>query len=87
MCISTYWNRHQNRYRRRLETAGYIRRQRDPHDERALAVTLTDSGNALRERALEIPPAIIDRLGMSLGELQDLHTVLTRVIAAAKPTP
>ena len=68
---------------KRLEANGLIRRQRDPKDERALAVTLTETGQALREQALTIPPAIIDRLGMSLTELEALHKALTRVIAAA----
>ncbi|WP_112245950.1 MarR family winged helix-turn-helix transcriptional regulator [Kribbella monticola] len=68
---------------KRLESAGYLTRQRDPRDERSLAVRLTDSGQALRTEALKIPPAIIARLGMSLSELESLHKNLTRVIAAA----
>lgn len=68
---------------KRLETVGYVTRQRDPRDERALAVTLTESGRALRREALKIPPAIISRLGMSLPELESLHTALTQVIKAA----
>ncbi|TDU87683.1 DNA-binding MarR family transcriptional regulator [Kribbella voronezhensis] len=68
---------------KRLESAGYLTRQRDPRDERSLAVRLTDSGQALREDALKIPPAIIARLGMTLPELESLHKNLTRVIAAA----
>ena len=68
---------------KRLEASGYLTRQRDPRDERALAVTLTDTGQSLRTKALKIPPAIIDRLGMSLTELENLHKSLTRVIAAA----
>jgi DNA-binding MarR family transcriptional regulator len=68
---------------KRLESAGYLTRQRDPRDERSLAVRLTSSGQDLRNEALKIPPAIIDRLGMTLPELEDLHKNLTRVIAAA----
>lgn len=68
---------------KRLESAGYLTRQRDPRDERSLAVRLTSSGQELRNEALKIPPAIIDRLGMTLPELEDLHKNLTRVIAAA----
>ena len=68
---------------KRLEAGGYLTRQRDPRDERSLAVTLTDTGQSLREKALAIPPAVIDRLGMSLTELENLHKSLTRVIAAA----
>ena len=67
---------------KRLERAGLIRRDRHPADERALAVTLTDEGRALRERALQVPPQVIERLGMDLDELTSLHVALTRVIAA-----
>ena len=67
---------------KRLERAGLVSRDRDPADERALAVTLTRAGRTLRERALEVPPQVIERLGMDLGELKSLHATLTRVIAA-----
>ena len=67
---------------KRLERAGLVSRNRDPADERALAVTLTRAGRTLRERALEVPPQVIERLGMDLGELTSLHATLTRVIAA-----
>ncbi|TWD82738.1 DNA-binding MarR family transcriptional regulator [Kribbella amoyensis] len=68
---------------KRLESAGYVTRRRDPRDERSLAVELTPAGRELRTEALKIPPAIIDRLGMTIGELESLHKNLTRVIAAA----
>ena len=67
---------------KRLEVTGYVRRQRDPADERSLAVTLTDAGRALRAEAEKIPPAIVARLGMPIQELESLHAALTRVIAA-----
>jgi DNA-binding MarR family transcriptional regulator len=70
---------------KRLESGGLVTRQRDPRDERALAVRLTEAGLDLRAKAEKIPPAIIDRLGMTLSELEDLHKSLTRVIAAATP--
>ncbi|MGC5018822.1 MarR family winged helix-turn-helix transcriptional regulator [Micromonospora sp. DT47] len=68
---------------KRLEAAGYVRRERDASDERSLAVTLTASGTALRAHAERIPPAIVERLGLPVEELRHLHTVLTEVIAAA----
>ena len=67
---------------KRLEAIGYLRRQRDPADERSLAVTLTDRGRELRTEAEKIPPAIVARLGMPIEELESLHAALTRVIAA-----
>ena len=72
---------------KRLEASGYIERQRDPKDERALRIELTDSGRALRAQALTIPPRIIERLGMEIAELEELRTVLHRVIEAAVARP
>jgi len=69
---------------KRLESIGYVRRERDAADERSLAITLTPAGRALRERAEQIPPAVIERLGMPIEDLQRLHAALTQVIAAAK---
>ncbi|WP_436701641.1 MarR family winged helix-turn-helix transcriptional regulator [Nocardioides sp. BYT-33-1] len=69
---------------KRLEAAGLLRRERDPRDERALAVVLTEKGRALREDAEAIPPAIVERLGMPIEELLDLHRRLTAVIAATR---
>jgi len=70
---------------KRLEAGGLVARQRRSDDERALAVSLTAEGLALRHRALDVPPQVIERLGMTLAELQDLHATLTRVIAATSP--
>jgi DNA-binding MarR family transcriptional regulator len=70
---------------KRLEAAGLLRREREPGNERALALTLTAKGWQLREEALKIPPAVVSRLGMSIAELMELHRVLTRVIAATQP--
>ncbi|HEY3556784.1 MAG TPA: MarR family transcriptional regulator [Kribbella sp.] len=71
---------------KRLESTGLLRRDRDSRDERSLAVALTEKGRTLRDQALEVPPAIVDRLGMDIDELLQLHERLTRVIAAAKST-
>ncbi|MCW2554691.1 MAG: transcriptional regulator, partial [Mycobacterium sp.] len=40
-------------------------------------------GIALRSRALEIPPAVVARLGVDMVELEELHRVLTRINVAA----
>lgn len=65
---------------KRLEAAGYVTRERDPRDERALQVRLTKAGRDLRQQALQIPPAIMGRLGMSVQELTALRNHLTEVI-------
>jgi DNA-binding MarR family transcriptional regulator len=69
---------------KRLEAIGYLRRERDPADERSLAITLTESGRALRRQAEQIPPAVVSRLGMPIEDLKQLHASLTQVIAAAR---
>lgn len=68
---------------KRLEVLGLITRTRSSHDERATDIRLTEDGIALRNRALAIPPAVVDRLGVDLAELEELHRVLTRINAAA----
>jgi DNA-binding MarR family transcriptional regulator len=77
---------------KRLEAGDLLRRERDPRDQRNLALALTDKGRALRAQAERIPAGIVERLGMPVDELMNLHGALTRVIAAAQqalipPTP
>ncbi|MBF4999636.1 MarR family transcriptional regulator [Nocardia sp. BSTN01] len=69
---------------KRLENAGLITRRRDPVNERALVVDLTDAGRELRRAAERIPGAVVARLGVSLDDLEELREVLTRVNEAAK---
>ena len=70
---------------KRLESAGLVTRERHPEDDRALAITLTERGRHLRDKAIEVPPQIVETLGMRLEELEALHASLTRVIAATTP--
>ena len=68
---------------KRLEALGLITRRRNAVDERATDVELTKAGVQLRRRALKVPPAVVERLGVGLDELERLHDVLSRVNAAA----
>lgn len=68
---------------KRLEATGYVERKRSTSDERALEVTLTDSGRALRAEAEKIPPQIVARLGLPVSELVHLREGLHAIIAAA----
>jgi MarR family transcriptional regulator, organic hydroperoxide resistance regulator len=69
---------------KRLEAAGLLRRERNPADQRNLALSLTDAGLRLRAEAEKIPAGIVERLGMPVDELAALHGALTRVIAASQ---
>lgn len=74
---------------KRLEALGYVSRRRDRSDERSLSVELTEAGRALRTEAEKIPYRIVERLGMEVRELEELHTMLGKVIEATRraPTP
>lgn len=69
---------------KRLEGAGLVTRTRDPQDERQLRIDLTQQGRALREQALNVPPSVVAKLGMSLGDLMELHKGLTELNEAAR---
>lgn len=68
---------------KRLEALGFISRARSAVDERATDVRLTEKGEHLRQRALDIPLAVVERLGVDLSELENLRNVLNRVNTAA----
>ena len=68
---------------KRLETAGFVTRERSAADPRALDLRLTPAGLALRERALAVPAQVVQRLGIGLRELEDVRDSLTRLITAA----
>jgi DNA-binding MarR family transcriptional regulator len=54
---------------KRMQAQGLVERLRRPDDERVLDITLTPSGRALRERALDVPGQIMARVGMTAGEV------------------
>jgi len=69
---------------KRLEAAGLITRVRNAADERALDVTLTDRGRALRQQAEAVPGRIVERLGVPVGELEEVRDRLTALLAAVE---
>ena len=68
---------------KRLQAQGLITRSRSAADERTTHIELSPNGRELRRQALNVPPAVVERLGVELAELEDLHAVLTRINAAA----
>jgi DNA-binding MarR family transcriptional regulator len=68
---------------KRLQAQGLITRSRSAADERTTHIELSPDGRNLRRQALTVPPAVVERLGVELAELEDLHAVLSRVNAAA----
>ena len=56
---------------KKLEEMGYVRRQRDPADERQVQVTLTEAGRRIRERAFD--PSIAASAGLGQYEFRKLQ--------------
>ena len=69
---------------KRLEAGGFITRTRNASDERSLDVELTIYGRALRSEAEKVPGKIVERLGMSVRELEDIRDSLTRLLDASR---
>jgi len=74
---------------KRLETAGLVVRNRNPHDERMVHVSLTDTGRELKVRAAHISVCIFERTGLDVDALERLHTEVSelgeRLRTSSKP--
>lgn len=64
---------------KRLTTAGLVTRHRRVEDERSVAIALTDTGRALRDKADAISEEIICALDLDRSEFADLKAKLNLV--------
>ncbi|QDZ00646.1 MarR family transcriptional regulator [Nitratireductor mangrovi] len=64
---------------KRLETAGLVRRARNPENERQVVVALTDAGRDLRSRAGCLAEALISTSGQEPGHLNAIASDLRRL--------
>jgi len=65
---------------KKLESKGYITRQRSTADERNLVVTITDAGEALKEKAVTVPSEIAKCSNLELGEAAELYRILYKML-------
>ncbi len=65
---------------KRLDRLGYIQRVRPDHDERTLFLSLTEEGEALKERALAVPRAMQGCLPLEPDELMQLKRLLDKAL-------
>ncbi|WP_431908746.1 MarR family winged helix-turn-helix transcriptional regulator [Amycolatopsis thermoflava] len=67
-----------------LEKAGYVRRERDPRDRRAYAVTITHAGREALEQAEAATPGFLDRTfaALSARERDQLAALLGKLLTA-----
>lgn len=69
---------------KRLEEKGYIKRIRSSEDERDLIVTITDKGEALREKALSVPGRLATCIGAEPEKAMALYSSLYEIIGKLK---
>ena len=65
---------------KKLESKGYITRERSSEDERNLVVSITEEGMALREKALSIPDAMGSCVQLTAEEAAVLYKLLYKII-------
>ena len=65
---------------KKLEQAGYIRRQRRPADERVVEVLLTEAGRALQERARDIPRQVAGCIDLPAEKARQLYGLLYELL-------
>lgn len=65
---------------KKLESKGYIKKEKDESDERNLVIALTDSGLALREKAVPVPKAIAAEFHLSDQEAIQLYHTLYKIL-------
>ena len=75
---------------KRMQGAGWLQRERDASDERRVIVSLSEAGRALRDRAAEVPRAMVRATRCSLDEVAELRLrlqALRRDLAAQLHSP
>lgn len=65
---------------KKLESKGYIHRERSKEDERNLVVSITEQGETLKEVAVEIPKKIGSCIHLSQEESIQLYRLLYKVL-------
>ena len=65
---------------KRLESAGWVSRQRRKQNEREVEIRLTEAGRVMRERALAVPPAVLAATGLSESEAGVLRNLLDKLM-------
>ncbi len=67
---------------KRLEKQGMVARSRMKDNERKLFICLTEKGEALREKALDVPEAVRDCIDLSPEELLQLKSLLDKALGS-----
>ncbi len=66
---------------KRLEKSGYIKRIRPKNNERTLYISLTKEGEALKEKARDLPLTIKGCLSLETEDMNILQDILNRMLS------
>lgn len=65
---------------KKLEKTGYLTRERSADDERLLTIALTEKGRELKKKAVSIPTAIAECMGLTVDEFKTLYTLTYKAL-------
>jgi DNA-binding MarR family transcriptional regulator len=66
---------------KKLEQKEYIKRKRSKDDERNLVLTITEKGEALKEKAINIPSKVADIVKLSKEDTMKLQELLYKILS------
>ena len=69
---------------KKLEAKGFVTRARSQADERSLVVAITPAGEALRERAVEVPAQMARCANLEPREAAELYRILYKLLGQDK---
>ena len=65
---------------KKLEAKGYLTRKRSQADERNLIVTISERGESLREKAVEVPGKLAQCVALEPEEAMTLYQILYKLL-------
>ena len=65
---------------KRLEQKGLLTRQRDSRDERILMVSITKSGEKLKEQAIKVPEKMMGCVPLEAEDAKELYQILHKMM-------
>ena len=63
-----------------LEAKGYVTRKRSTADERSVSVFLTEKGEALKQRAVDVPAKVAGCIKLDADEAIKLYEILYKIL-------
>lgn len=69
---------------KKLEAKGLLTRQRSATDERNLIVSITQAGNALKEKAADIPFLMAKCVNLTTEESMELYRILYKMLPSRR---